>query len=140
MKAKPVLLTFFVLAVLMIGGSIYYAATTERAQKSLVAVAAPDGKYKAVRLRVFGDNPVPFCVDTIAIFLTVYPDSFVASERNYEVYGAPCAAPGKRDALPKMEWTGNRSIRITYAAGDKPPRIRQKDASLFIDIEWVKAE
>lgn len=127
------------LAVLMIGASIWYAATTKRADKEIAAIAAPDGKYKAVRLRVYGDQPVPFCVDTIAIFLTVYPDSFVASERNYEVYGAPCAAPDKRNALPKMEWTGNRSIRITYAETDKPPRIRDKDASLFVDIEWVKA-
>ena len=126
----------------MIGGSIYLAMTTERAEKSVVSVPAPDGKYKAVRLRVAGDKPEPFCVDTIAVYLSVYPDSFAASERNYEVYGGACPAKDKRDALPKIEWTDNNSLRITYAVGDqgKPPRLKDKDASLFVDITWVKAE
>ena len=96
----------------LVAGSIYLAATTDRADKAIVAVAAPDGKYKAVRLTVSNDTPAPFCVDTIAIFLTVYPDSFVASNSGYQVYGAPCAAPAKRDALPKMEWLANNKLRI----------------------------
>lgn len=126
----------------MVGGSIYLAATTERAEKSIVAVAAPDGKYKAVRLTVSGDQPVPFCVDTIAIFLSVYPDSFVASESKYGVYGASCATPDKRNDLPKIEWTSNKDVRITYApaAGGKPPRLEPRDASLFVDVTFVKAQ
>ena len=125
----------------MVGGSIYLAATTKRADKSIVAVASPDGKYKAVRLRVSGDQPVPFCVDTIAIFLSVYPDTFVATEGSYGVYAAPCAAPDKRDVLPKIEWTSDRAVRITYSVApgsDKQPRLKTKDASLFVDITYVK--
>ncbi|RDV03847.1 hypothetical protein [Undibacter mobilis] len=140
MKPKFVLLTFFALGVLMIGITIYYAATIDRAQRDIDTVVAPDGRYKAVHMRVYGDKPEPFCVDTIAIYLALYPESFVSSKRAYEVYGAPCAAPDKRAALPKIEWTSNKSVRITYAtAGDKPPRKRDKDASLFVDIAWVKA-
>ena len=64
----------------LVAGSIYLAVTTDRADKALVAVASPDDKYKAVRLTVSNDTPAPFCVDSIAVFLSVYPDSFVASD------------------------------------------------------------
>ncbi|MBS0249022.1 MAG: hypothetical protein JSR61_20600 [Proteobacteria bacterium] len=142
MKTKTVILIFLGLLVAMTAGSVYLALTTERAQKSIVSVPAPDGKYKAVRLRVSGTRPEPYCVDSIAVYLSVYPDSFAASERNYEVYGGVCPPAGKRDALPKIEWTGNNSLRITYAVSDpaKPPRLKAKDASLFVDITGVKAD
>lgn len=140
MKAKSVLLTFFALGVLMIGITIYFAATIDRAQRDIDTVVAPDGRYKAVHMRVYGDKPEPFCVDTIAIYLAIYPESFVSSKRAYEVYGGPCATPSKDAPAPKIEWTGNKTVRITYAApADKPPRMRDQDASLFVDIEWVKA-
>ena len=141
MKPRYVLAIFFALAVFMVGVTIYYAATTDRAERDIVTVEAPDGRYKAVRMRVYGDKPEPFCVDTIAIYLSIYPESFVASKRAYEVFGAPCARPSKDAPLPLIEWTSNKTVRITYAtAGDRPPRKRDKDASLFIDIDWVKAE
>jgi hypothetical protein len=141
-KTKTVILIFIGLLVAMTAGSIYLALTTERAQKSVVAVPAPDGKYKAVRLRVSGSKPEPYCVDTIAVYLSIYPDSFAASERNYEVYGGVCSPSGQADALPKIEWIDNNSLRITYAVADpaKPPRLKDKDASLFVDIQWVKAD
>jgi hypothetical protein len=140
-KAKPVLIGAFAAMACMIAGSIYLAATTEKAHKEIVAVASPDGKYKAVRLTVSGGQPAPFCVDTIAIFLSVYPDSFVASESNYEVYSGPCAAPDKRKLLPKIEWLSDRAARLTYApppAGEKQPRTKDHDASLFVQITYVK--
>lgn len=127
----------------LIAGSIYLAATTDRADKAIVAVAAPDGKYKVVRLTVSNDTPEPFCVDTIAIFLTIYPDSFVASNAGYQVYGGPCAAPAKRAALPKMEWLANNKVQITYSpepGAAKAPRLKDRDMSLFVDITYVKVE
>ena len=141
MKAKSVLLTFLAFGVLMIGITIYYAATIDRAQRDIDTVVAPDGRYKAVHMRVYGDTPEPFCVDTIAIYLALYPESFVSSKRAYEVYGAPCATPSKAAPTPKIEWTSNKTVRITYAApADREPRKRDKDASLFVDIEWVEAK
>jgi hypothetical protein len=142
-KAKPVLIGALAAMACMVAGSIYLAITTEKAHKEIVAVASPDGKYKAVRLTVSGERPAPFCVDTIAIFLSVYPDSFVASDSNYEVYSGPCAAPDMRAVLPKMEWLSDRAVRITYApqpAGEKQPRLKGRDASLFVDVTFVKAE
>jgi hypothetical protein len=143
LKAKPFLIGFLCVVLAVIAGSIYLAATTDRAEKALVAVASPDGKYKAVRLTVFGEKPEPFCVDTIAIFLTVYPDSFVASDSSYQVFSAPCSAPAKRAALPKIEWTANNKVTITYSpepGAGKPPRLKERDMSLFVDISYVKAE
>jgi hypothetical protein len=143
LKAKRFVIGFLCVILALAAGSIYLAATTDRAEKALVAVASPDGKYKAVRLTVYGKTPEPFCVDTIAIFLTVYPDSFVASNSSYQVYGAPCAAPGKRATLPKIEWLANNAVQITYApepGAGKAPRLKERDLSLFVDIKYVKAE
>ena len=142
MKTKAIIVIFIGLLLAMTAGSVYLALTTERADKSIVSVPAPDGKYKAVRLRVSGDKPEPFCVDTIAVYLSVFPDSFAASERNYEVYGGVCPPADKRGALPKIEWIDNNSLRITYTVADpaKPPRLKDKDASLFVDITNVRAE
>lgn len=142
-KAKPFLIVFIGIIVAIAAVSIYTAATVDRAHKSIVAVASPDGKYKAVRLTVAGDTPAPFCVDTIAIFLSVYPDSFVASDSMYEVYAGACAAPDKRDVFPKIEWTSNKAVRITYAPAPgvkRAPRTKDHDASLFVDVTVAKTE
>jgi hypothetical protein len=139
-KPRYVFAIFFALAAFMLGVTIYYAVTIDSAKRELFTVEAPDGRYKAVQMRVYGDKPEAFCVDTVSIYLTIYPESFAASKRAYEVYGGPCAKPSKDAPLPKIEWTSNKNVRITYAAApDKPPRMRDKDSSLFIDIEWVKA-
>lgn len=141
MKPRYVFAIFFALAIFMVGITIYYAATIESAKRELFTVEAPDGRYKAVQMRVYGDEPEPFCVDTVSIYLSIYPESFAASKRAYEVYGGPCAEPTKNAPLPKIEWTSNKTVRITYAAAaDKPPRKRDKDSSLYVDIQWVKAE
>jgi hypothetical protein len=143
LKARFFLIGFLCVVLALIAGSIYLAATTDRADKALTAVAAPDGKYKAVRLTVSNDTPVDFCVDTIAIFLSVYPDSFVASDSAYQVYTAPCAAPARRNALPKIEWLANNKVQITYApepGAGKAPRLKERDMSLFVDISYVKVE
>jgi hypothetical protein len=143
LKAKPFLIGFIAVMLALVAGSIYLAVTTDRADKALVAVASPDGKYKAVRLTVSNDTPAPFCVDSIAVFLSVYPDSFVASDSSYEVYSGPCAAPGKRAALPKIEWLANNKLQITYSpepGAAKSPRLKDRDMSLFVDITYLKAD
>jgi hypothetical protein len=139
-KAKPVLIGFLAAMACLVAASIYIAATVEKADKTMTAVVSPDGKYKAVRLTISGNKPVPFCVDTIAIFLSIYPDSFVASESNYEVYAAACAPAAGRKDLPKIEWLSDRAVQIAYAPGsDKPePRLKDRDASLFVHVTFVK--
>jgi hypothetical protein len=139
-KAKPFLIGLLAAMACVVAASIYIAATVNKADKSISAVASPDGKYKAVRLTISGDRPAPFCVDTISIFLSVYPDSFAASESNYEVYAAPCAPPAKRKELPKIEWLVDDAVQITYAPGSDgtKPRMKDHDASLFVRVTFVK--
>lgn len=142
MKAKPVLIGFLCVVVLIGGASVYLASTVDRAEKTVVAVAAPGGKYKAVRVAFSNGGETPFCFDTISIFLTVYPDSFAVSDKSYEIYGAPCATPDRRAALPKMEWLSDKALRVTYAPGHdrQTPRLKTHDASRFVDVTFVKAE
>jgi hypothetical protein len=141
LKAKPFLIGFLCVMVALVAGSIYLAVTTDKADKALAAIASPDGKYKAVRLTTSNDTPAPFCVDSIAVFLSVYPDSFVSSDSSYEVYAASCAAPSKRATLPKIEWLANNKVQITYAPEPgvgKAPRLKERDMSLFVGINYVK--
>jgi hypothetical protein len=139
-KAKPFLIGLLAAMACLAAVSIYIAITAEKADKSIAVVVSPDGKYKAVRLTISGGSPTPFCVDTIAIFLSVYPDSFVASESNYEVYAAACAPPAQRKQLPKIEWLSDKAVQIAYApASDKPkPRLKDHDASLAVRVSYVK--
>ena len=59
------------------------------------------------------------------------------------MFNGPCAAPGKRDAFPKIEWLANNKVQITYSpepGAGKPPRLKERDMSLFVDVSYVKVE
>jgi hypothetical protein len=108
-------------------------------------VTSPDGRYKAVRVTLARGGAAPFCVDSISIFLSVYPDNFAENDKTYEVYAAPCAAPAKRAGLPRVDWLSNTAAQITYtpgspAAGAKPPRMKPLDASHFVHVTFVAGE
>jgi hypothetical protein len=145
-RAKPVLIGFLAAMAAAVAVSIYVGKTISKADKTVTAVASPDGKYKAVRVSIAGGGAAPFCFDTISIFLSVYPDNFAEQEsKTYEVYGAPCAAPARRAALPKIEWLSNSQVRITTApvpaAPDaKPPRMKELDASRFVHVDFAAAD
>ena len=140
MKAKPFLIGFFCVVALIGAASVYLASTVDPAEKSVVAVPAPGGKYKAVRVTFSNGGETPFCFDTISVFLSVYPDSFAISDKSYEIYGAPCAAPPKRADLPKLEWLSDKALRVTYAPIDngQTPRLKDHDASHYVDVTFVK--
>ena len=142
-KAKPFLIGFLVTMAAVVAISFYIGATIPKADKSITAVASPDGKYKAVRVSISGGGAAAFCFDTISFFFPSIPTiSPNAKAKTYEVYGAPCAAPGKRQALPKIEWLSDSAVRITTApdlsaAGTKPPRMKTIDASRFVHVDFV---
>jgi hypothetical protein len=143
-KAKPFLLGFFAGVVTVAAVSIYVSMTVDKAQKIFAAVASPDGKYKAVRLTITRGGTPPFCLDTISIFLSVYPDNFAEGDKTYEVYAAPCARPALRAELPQIIWLSDRSVQVTYkpseAAGDAMKlRTKALDASKFVHLTFVRA-
>jgi hypothetical protein len=140
-NSKPFLIGFVALIAVIAAVSLYVSRSVDKADKTVTSVASPDGKYKAVRVMSARGGAQPFCSDTIAIFLSVYPDSFAVSDRNYEVYAAPCARPADRAKLPQIEWLARDAVRVTVppeAAGAKMPR-KDRDASLFVHLTFVPA-
>ena len=141
MNSKPLLIGFFLAVVVITAASIYISRSVDKPDKTVTSVASPDGKYKAVRVTVARGGTQPFCVDTIAVFLSVYPDSFADSDTNYEIYAERCAAPADRATLPKIEWLARDTLRITVppeAAGAGVPR-KDLDASLFVHVSYAAA-
>ena len=145
MRAKPFLIGLLAAMAGVAAVSIYISATIDKIDKAVAAVASPDGRYKAVRITLARGGAASFCVDSISIFLSVYPDNFAENDKTYEVYAAPCAAPAKRAALPKVEWLSNTAVQITYASASpaadaKPPRLKPLDASHFVHVTFVVGE
>ena len=140
MRSKPFVIGLLAAIAAVAIVSAFVSMTIDKAQTTVTAALSPDHRYKAVRLSLSGRGAAPFCFDTIAIFLSVYPDNFAASDKAYEVYGAPCAPPARRAALPKVEWLSNTAVRITYVPGaaDAPkPRMKTLDASKFVHVDFV---
>jgi hypothetical protein len=121
--------------------STYMTWTVEPASKVIVARKSPDGRYKAVRERLTRKGDPKFCADSIGIFLAVYPDSFVESNKVYEVYAGPCATATGRTPLPALKWLSKTSLRITYTPPPKSDAVKLKmrpmDASKYVHIAYV---
>jgi hypothetical protein len=137
-KAKTFFIGFFAVVALLAAVSLYLSLTVDRADKSITSVAAPDNKYKAVKITLSGEGPPPFCIDGIAVILGVYPDSFAERDKAYLVYSGPCAAD--RSAWPKIEWKSNTDLAITYAkesAATKSPVIKDIDVTKTVHVTFV---
>ena len=141
MKTKPFLIGLIAVMVAMLAASIYLSLTIVRTGKAVVSVKSPDGRYKVVLASLTRADDPAFCVDSIAVFLSVYPDSFVESDKVYEVYAAPCATITGRVPPPQMAWVSNTALRITYSLPPAPDRTKLKmkplDASKYVHIEYV---
>jgi hypothetical protein len=139
-RPKPFIVGLLAAMVVAVAVSVYLAATASRVDKTVTAFPSPDGRYKAVRVTLARGGSKPFCFDSISVFLSVYPDSFAESEKAYQVYMAPCAAPAARANLPKLEWLSNSALRITHPADltDQAKRhLRMLDASKFVHVSFV---
>lgn len=139
MKAKTFFIGFFAVVAVLAAVSLYLAVTVDRADKSFTAIAAPDTKYKAVKITLTRAGDPPFCFDAIAVILGVYPDDFAERDKAYLVYSAACAADR---AFPKIEWLSNTDLQITYAAvrDAKPPRLKDHDVTKTVHVTFVTRE
>jgi hypothetical protein len=140
-KTKPFLIGLIAVMVAMVAASIYLSFTTVRTGKAVVSAKSPDGRYKAVLASLTRADDPAFCVDSIAVFLSVYPDSFVESDKVYEVYAAPCATITGRVLPPQMAWLSDTQLRITYSPPPAPDATKVKlkplDASKYVHVEYV---
>jgi hypothetical protein len=139
-KAKPFLIYFFALAGLIGLASIYYSATIEPAHKTVTSSVSPDGRFRAVRVSLAMDGEKPFCRDSVAVLLAVYPEHFAEKNKAYEVYSAPCDAPGRRDASPRIAWESATVLRIVppvVVAGAKPPMMKRRDVTKSVRVSFA---
>jgi len=134
-KAKTFVVGFVAVLACAAAASVYFNLTATRPGKTVTAVASPDARYKAVRVSLARGSA---CFDTIAIFLSIYPDSFAESEKLYTVYAGPCAPKGLRADLPKMQWQSNTELQIAYPASPEAKRtMKPLDASHFVHVTYV---
>jgi hypothetical protein len=133
-NAKTFVIGFVAALVLAAAASVYMNLTATRPQKTVTAVASPDGRYKAVRISLTRGGT---CFDTISVYLSVYPDDFAEREKTYRVYAGPCAAPDKRGELPKMQWRSDKALIITYPAAEAKRTMKSEDASHFVRVTYV---
>jgi hypothetical protein len=140
-KTKPFLIGLIAVMAAVVAASVYLSLTVEPTEKTIVAAKSPDGRYKAVRERLTRAGDADFCADSIAVFLSIYPDSFVESDKVYEVYAAPCATSSGRTPLPVMQWLLNTALRITYSPPSKAEagklKMKPFDASKYVHIEYL---
>lgn len=118
MKGKPFLIGFFVFIAAFAAISFYYVAAVGRPTRSLTAITSPDGKYKAVTLTMSHAGLTPYCFDSVAVILAVYPDDFGERNKRYEVFAGPCAKFASGEASPKIEWLSPTMLRVTHAVGE----------------------
>ena len=142
MKAKPFIIGFFAVLVLLGAASVYLSLTVTPAEKSFVSLPAPDNKYKAVKITLTRPGNPPFCIDSVAVILGVYPDDFAERDKAYENYAAPCGKFADGTPSPKIEWLSNAELRITYAAarGATPPREKTYDVTKAVQVTFVARE
>ena len=142
MKTRPFLIGLLAVMVAMVAASIYLSFVVVRTEKAVVSAKSPDGRYKAVLASLTRADDPTFCVDSIAVFLSVYPDSFVESDKVYEVYTAPCATITGRVPPPQMTWESSTQLRITYSSPPAPDRAKVKlkpmDASKYVHMTYAE--
>ena len=141
MKSRPFLIAFFAIAGLIGLVSIYFGATIEQAEKTVTKFVSPDGRMKAVRVSLAMKGDKPFCIDSIAVLLAVYPDMFAEKNKAYEVYTGTCAAPGQRDASPRIAWESATVLRVVppvaASAGAKPPMLKRRDVTKSVRVSFA---
>jgi hypothetical protein len=144
-KSKSLIIAGAAATAIAAGVSLYVSQTVDPIERSTHAAAAPDGRYKAVTVRLSQGGSEPFCYDTVSIFLAMYPDSFAESEKAYQVYWSPCATPANPADAPKVEWLSKDSARITYTPGPPakdPSKLRKRvvDASRAVQVAYVERQ
>ena len=138
MKAKPFIVGFLVVVAAIAAFSIYLSSIVDRTEKSIAAVLSPDKKMKAVKLSLSGGGKSPFCLDSISVMLSAYPDEFAESRKEYVIYSAPCGRSADGAPLPKIEWHSPASLQVFYAASAaKKLKMKEMDVTNSVLVTFV---
>jgi hypothetical protein len=140
-KAKPFIVGFLVVVAAIAAFSIYLSSIVDRTEKTIAAVLSPDKKMKAVRFTLAGGGRAPFCLDSISVMLSAYPDEFAESRKEYEIYSAPCGRSANGEPLPKIDWHSATALQISYAAGVmKMLKMKDIDVTKTVHVTFVARE
>lgn len=145
MKTKPFLIGFFIFIAVFAAISFYYVATVGRPTRLLAALVSPDGKYKAVKLTMSHAGLTPYCFDSVAVILAVYPDDFGERNKRYEVFAASCAHFANGEPSPKIEWLSPTALRVTHAVNAAVPTSSKQvmndiDVTETVHVTFVEQE
>ena len=142
MTAKRFIVGFLLVVAAVAAFSIYLSRIVERTETAVADVLSPDKSMKAVKLTLAGHGASPFCLDSISVMLSAYPDEFATSRKEYEVYSAPCARFASGEASPKIEWRSPTELRISYvdvpaASGARKRVMKTIDVTKSVHVEFV---
>lgn len=138
MKAKPFIISFLVVVAAIGAFSVYLSTIVDRTEKSITAMLSPDKKMKAVKLSLAGGGRSPFCLDSISVMLSAYPDEFAESRKEYEIYSAPCGRSANGEPLPKIDWHSPAALQVSYAASvAKKLKMKEMDVTKSVHVTFV---
>ena len=141
MRAKPFILSFLAVVAAIGALSVYLSTIVDRTEKSFTAVLSPDKKMKAVKLSLAGGGRSPFCIDSISVMLSAYPDEFAESRKEYVIYSAPCGRSADGEPLPKIEWHSPAALQVSYAASAaKKLKMKEMDVTKSVHVTFVARE
>ena len=80
------------------------------------ATPSPDGKNKAVKLTVAGGGAIsPYCYDVVFVVLQTTNDDEATRHDENKVFSASCSTFANHENAPRLDWTSNTSLQITFA-------------------------
>ncbi len=133
-KTRLLLIAALVFVAAFAAVSLYFSASVEKPVRTLTSVKSPDGQFKAVRISVSRAGTAPFCFDSIAVILAVYPDNFAERSKSYDVFAAPCARFADGTPSPAIEWLSGTELHITHAS--EPQKTKNTDVTRTVRVTF----
>ena len=138
MNTRPFLVGALVFVAAFAAVSFYFSTVVDRPVRTISSVKSPDGQFKAVRISVSRGGAAPFCFDSVAVILAVYPDNFAERSKSYDVFAAHCARFADGAPSPGIEWLSDTDLRITHAS--KPQKAKNTDVTKTVHVTFSAGE
>src|SRR6267142_1529170 len=112
---------------------------------------SPKGQYRAVLLTDAGGGGIsPYCQNKVLVIPTslnehqaaLTPNRHRSGEGKYEVYSAPCDLFQDHNNSPKLEWTADDALEITFSINSTAlftheVRLRKLDDSKQVNVRYI---
>ena len=138
MRTRPFLIGALVFVAAFAAVSFWFSAIVDKPVRTISSVKSPDGQFKAVRITVSRGGSAPFCFDSVAVILAVYPDNFAERSKKYDVFAAPCARFADGTRSPAIEWLSGTDLRITHASS--PQKTKNTDVTKTVHVTFSARE